>query len=320
MSRLSDIVDRVNLIIANNGRWSESNLISIADVGQKLIARRLDYLPKASMLPLYEGLSLYKLPTNVLKINRILYKGKLLPIVTREWLDSNIGPDWETHIGNEPKAIVLNLIELSGLRTYPTLYTRPENTNEEIPLEDSHPWGVIATGTDSTYGIVTGSEEGGEAIGELFIDPITGLIYENIPTDFNLDMSLARAYSSLEAQYTPAIEGFASDEDWGNATTPIGYYFKKRDDHLTVYASYSPRTLTDLSSGLEIPVRYDDALVHFIAGSALRQNEDTQSRMFAQEEIQLFNDELMQLSRDVATMGTTNKEAFSTNYVGAFNG
>lgn len=91
------------------------------------------------------------------------------------------------------------------------------------------------------------------------------------------------------------------------------------NDELLIYLSYSPATLVDEDSLLEISPRHDLAIVHYVAGMALRQNEDTQSRTMAAEELNLFQAELSQIYSDSALSGTADKSSFAVPYRGAFN-
>lgn len=253
MPRIADILTSVNTIIANNGRWEESNLISLVDTAQKLIVRRTEILKKTITIPLVKGQADYALPTETNKIYRVIYKGRVIPIRTREYLDMNASPEWETHEGDSVETIITNLLAQPALRVYPI----PRNIDE---VEISGVFGIISDITsaafNSVYGVVTDIELA-ELVG---------------PTDV-----------------------------------------------LSIYISYSPATVADSDDALEISSRYDLAIIHYVAGMALRQNEDTQSRTMAAEELNLFQVELNQIYSDSALSGTADKSSFVVPYRGAFD-
>lgn len=252
MSRITNILTKVNTIIANKGRWEESNLLDLLDSAQNLIARRTEVLKKTTVVPLVEGQADYKLDEATYKIYRVLYQGKALPIRTREFLDHTVSLDWETHKGKLVELVLVNLLEIPVLRVYPI----PEGGDDEI---STPPYGVITDITEAEFNSVYG-----------------------VVTDITL--------SGLST---------------GTA--------------LLVYHSYTPPTLVDTNSELLLSHRYDTAMVHYVAAMALRQNEDTQSRGMAGEELQLFQAELQQAYTDASKEGTGDASTFAVNYRGAFN-
>lgn len=247
MTRAEIILSKINTVLANQGRWGDNNLLSIIDTAQKLIAQRTEVLKKTSLVPLTPGQVSYNLGPTVHKIYRVLYKGKVLPIRTREYLNVAKGLDWETHTGEEIECVVTNLLDIPGLRIYPAISN----------IEVGGIQGVVVDADDivmtSVYGVVT-------------------------------DISLIPDAETV----------------------------------LLVYHSYLPPSITKVTDELTLSARYDEAIVRYSTAMALRQNEDTQSRSMANEELQLFQLELQQIYKDAALESTADASSFSLTYTGAF--
>lgn len=89
---------------------------------------------------------------------------------------------------------------------------------------------------------------------------------------------------------------------------------------LSVYYTKQPATLTSETDDLEISSAFDAALKFYVTAAALKDNQDTQSRALAIDELQLFDSELRQIVRDSTLDSMNNATVFSTPYVGAFDG
>jgi hypothetical protein len=61
--------------------------------------------------------------------------------------------------------------------------------------------------------------------------------------------------------------------------------------YLKVYYSthFKPVTLSTIDAEFDFPEEYDSTLIHYVAGSALRDDHDTQHRTFGAEELQLYS-------------------------------
>lgn len=250
MTRIEALLAKVNIVLANKGRWEESNLLDLLDSAQKLISQRTEVLKRTTFLELIEGQAEYTLAPEVYKLYRIVYRGRVLPIRTREYLDHTRGVDWETHKGDCLECIVTNLIDIPALRVYPML-------RDDLDDLDLPPFGVISDGTNSEFSSPFG-----------------------VVTD--IDVSL------------------------------------RTGEYLTIYHSYIPPTLGTVEDDVLLGSRYDQAMVHYVTAMALRQNEDTQSRSMAGEELQLFQVELQQIYKDAMQESTADASSFGINYLGAF--
>ena len=265
MTRIEALLAKVNIVLANKGRWESSNLLSLLDTAQKLIAQRTEVLKRTTVIDLVNGQSVYQLDNNVYRIYRVLYRGQTLPIRTREYLDSVRGVEWETHKAERIECIVTNLMDIPSLRIYPTLAIVPN-----WPL-----YGVLTSWMDMP------------------IEPPQGV-----------------------------CTGFEADEPWEvNSTEGVVTNITENlmtGEQLTIYHSYVPSTLQSTSDELHLSFRYDNALVHYTTAMALRQNEDTQSRSMAGEELQLFQIELQQIYKDAMQESTADATSFEVTYSGGF--
>jgi hypothetical protein len=75
--------------------------------------------------------------------------------------------------------------------------------------------------------------------------------------------------------------------------------------------------LTTLDADLQIGKVWDNAIIHYIAGMALRDDADQQNRAFGAEELKLYVNDLTLLTRKVIVNSTRNA-TISTHYKGGF--
>jgi hypothetical protein len=88
------------------------------------------------------------------------------------------------------------------------------------------------------------------------------------------------------------------------------------EDALKVY--YVKKTIVaELTDEIEMPIDLDEALVHYVAGRALRDNKDTQNRQMGNEELGLYEESMGNYIKGLNS-NNVHSGAHKTAYQGAF--
>jgi len=119
MNRITNIITRVRDTLADSSgdRWSDDKLIRLIDDAQKDICRRAKLLRTKNQVIVKNNEGTINLPDDLLLLDRVLYKGTLLPFKSHLELDSN-STNWENDIG-EPKYLVYDKQSKYQAKLYP---------------------------------------------------------------------------------------------------------------------------------------------------------------------------------------------------------
>ena len=86
MARASDIIRAARVLLADTDaespRWSDEDLLSHLSEGQQELAKATRHLRGSINIPLLFGQHQYRLPTDLLRIKAVWYRGTTLPIAT----------------------------------------------------------------------------------------------------------------------------------------------------------------------------------------------------------------------------------------------
>ena len=85
---------------------------------------------------------------------------------------------------------------------------------------------------------------------------------------------------------------------------------------LGIYYIKIPDTLDSVDDELEIEELYNTLVKHYVVGYALRDDMDTQNRAFGNEELGLYEAELVQVTKEVAKDFVSNNTVYETSYRG----
>lgn len=91
-------------------------------------------------------------------------------------------------------------------------------------------------------------------------------------------------------------------------------------DILTAYYLMQPETITSVNDDLAISSAFDSAIKFYVTGMALKDNQDTQSRSAAMDELSFFESELRFVTREATLDNTGNAGVFTPTYNGGFDG
>lgn len=260
-TRIEEILLRVRDTLADpsGARWSTERLVRLVDEAQKDICRQAKILKGKTLLPIVPGTCVYDLPTDVNIVDRILFNGQKLNIVSHADMDT-IRTDWETVVSEVLMVdyIVYDKLNQRQIKIYPI------------------PAATVDVSLDSPYGIMAG---------------INGF--------------------SMTDLYGVVTEVYITEEEYATTLPPpiaslVLYYIKK------------PSTVTSINSLLEISDIYDMAIKFYVTGKALKDDMDAQNRAAGNEELNYYERELREATKDSANDVSRNPEALQTRYKGAF--
>ena len=127
------------------------------------------------------------------------------------------------------------------------------------------------------------------------VDPAEGVTSDS--ESYEID-SLFGVLTEVETDDTPALTG----------------------DLLTAYYTMQPASISSVDDTLALSPAFDAAIKYFVTAMALKDNQDTQSRSAAMDELSFFESELRLVTRDSMLDGTNNAGVFIPSYNGGFDG
>lgn len=122
MNRIQDILQNARDTLADQDktRWSDGELLRALSEGQNNIAIKTQMFIDDYFVLLESGVSVYRLPENVLEIILAVQKNSELGFVTTKDLNKLHGKDWRCDYGEkEVKYLVTNKLNPQTIRVYP---------------------------------------------------------------------------------------------------------------------------------------------------------------------------------------------------------
>lgn len=320
MNRIENIISRARDTLAdpNGDRWTDKRLIRLIDEAQKDICRRAKLLRTKADIGIFSGQGTYKLPEDMLLLDRVLYKGEVLPFKSHLELDSTLG-DWEDILG-KPEYLVYDKQSRKDIKLYPI----PNEASIKYSFKHPSYWEVVEYVQDD-FGIVAG----------VLASECEGVILDE-------DFGLVSSCNSNEQVLTPGMEdfGFIVAVDGAQITSEYGIAVSLSEgpenekfdpDNLgtvtevnsitgsiTAYYLRKPDDIETIDSILSIDDNFDAAIKYYIVGKALRDDMDTQNRVVGNEELGFYDRELKEAINDDTMDFTRNNTQYSTQYKGAF--
>ena len=332
MSRIDDILLRVRDTLADplGDRWSTDRLLRLVDEAQKDICRQAKLLRTKVEIVVYEGQNTYKLPDNLLLLDRVLFNNKALPLIDHVKLDET-NPGWETEKGLV-KAVVFDKQNRANIKLYPNpIVDTTAGDYEFVPSV----WLEDLTYNLDNYGIITQGETGDVITGDYGItSDIDSLYYVYVPPNCSCDnlmllddeissdfglvseiLTLEKDFHANDSSYgvTVSIDGYSIDKDFGLLATVKDEDFNYENFNsdfgiltgwtvsnslLTVYYLKKPSTIKYVTDELEIDDIFDSAIKYYVTGKALRDDMDAQNRTVGNEELNFYTRELQEAITD----------------------
>ena len=266
MGRIADILTRVRDSLADHdkSRWSDARLIRLIDEAQKDIAVKARLLRAKTAFEIKVNRSVYRLPEGAFQITRVIGLRSAEAV-------ADAGQYYQVPIKTHAQMDLLDpawetrfgdgiecvIFDKLNPREL-KVYPIPKTAIPVVEGVLPNPLGVLA----STDAADITSDEGVLAS----VEP-TGVDADYFSSDFGVLTGIALA--------TPSI---------------IVYYNRRPS---TVQESPD----LDVSVSLEIDDLFDKAIKHYVVGSALRDDMDTQNRQVGNEELLLYSNELAEAMR-----------------------
>ncbi|MCI4437400.1 MAG: hypothetical protein JHC33_11395 [Ignisphaera sp.] len=290
-------------------RWTDDRLVYIANQGQKQICKLSGILRREAYIPLTKNKRVYRLPTDCVTLRRVEYNDKILPIYSRSDTDDNL------RLVNGMVAVKTNLA-MGFLELYPEI---PDFEKDVIMVE-----GVSTDSVFSVvpyYGVVTNIDEPyiiADVFGEIdsiSMDYSTAELSKGYGevVDSNLCQSFSFGYSNGEYGVVTAVDysaptytKFGVITDTNNSQYIIGGSFGITTDISTpssfikVYYEAVPTTNLVYTSGFSIPDVWEDAMLKYIVGTALQDDNDANNIARGESEIAKFTNDVLK-AREIAS-------------------
>ena len=261
-------------------RWTDSRLMTILDQGQKDFCKLSGVYRKITVIPLaIDGIK-YPLPVDAMTINRIEYKGKIIPLFSRNDIDA-------LRLSTKEFVGIKDNLNMNFLEVYPTSPT-PEgalvDTKEGFMSSDefilSDPFGVV-TELDSPYvlldefGVVTFSDYNQE-----LLEPSTGYGEVCDTSENKPYLMLGNIYgvvTEVESTDSPdAQKGFITSSEVYEVIGKFGLVTSivQEDGYMRIFYTAIPAMVTNLAQELVLPDIWEAAMVRYIVGTALQDDND----------------------------------------------
>lgn len=221
-TRIKTILDNVRYKIGDSAgsRVKPERLISLVDEAQKDIAKRAKILRAQIYLNLFPGQAIYKLPSEAITLERVLYRGKPVSLVTHAVMDKS-QTDWESEQGPDVLAIVYDKLNSRTIRVYPA----PLIADGDVPVSPLTGMVMSLSGfyMQNLLGVLTDLEISADEIkySEVPLENCLKLNYSKYPatiTSINDDLEVDPVYDAA-IEYYVAGKAFRDDTDAQNRTT-----------------------------------------------------------------------------------------------------
>ncbi len=143
-----DILKNARYILSDTAstRWTDERLVSLINDGLSDIAKTTILFTRNVFLGISNGVVDYDLSATVVKIHRVEWLGKPLPMYSFEEMDKMYGHLWQIDTGTEPKAIVYNKQNRAQFKIYP-IVSNAQNDH----MVFTQTYGIITYITYSDY-------------------------------------------------------------------------------------------------------------------------------------------------------------------------
>lgn len=154
MSRIQNILLKVRDTLSDPAgqRWSTDRLLRLVDEAQKDICRQTKVLKGKATINIVPGQYIYSLPTDCITLDRVIYKGTRLPIISHYEMDSLV-ENWEDEISETLRIdyIIYDKLAQRTIKLYPILAD-----NVDVSVEPNGVTTAIEGYTLSDiYGVIT---------------------------------------------------------------------------------------------------------------------------------------------------------------------
>lgn len=345
MSRLENLITNIRYSLAdhNGDRWSTERLLALIDEAQLDICQRAKVLRGKVSIPVIDGKAEYKLPDDVLLLDRVLLDNQAIELVSHNTLDTNT-MNWEDSTGRVVKC-VYDKQNRANIRLYPIPemgsgadLTFTKAYSKEMSVTTS--LGEIVTGVeldqqDKDFGVVTGiSSIVQQYEGDT---PSLNVIPYIMLGDFGVTNNILYDYTDVKQgdDYGLSVDlsGYECVDDFGLITGVLD----SDDDYIiecdtgiitgldvmtsTLSVNYikKPDKISTLQDTLTLDEVFDKAIKYYVTSKAFRDDLDAQNRALGNEEFSLYERELDLAIQDDTKDFTRNNKQYFTRYYNGFD-
>lgn len=349
MTRIQEILVRVRDTLADprGERWSDSRLIRLIDEAQLDICMRAKLLRSSISFNIIDGVADYKLPDDVMLIDRVVVNGNRIDLISHNYLDEHF-KNWECDKGK-----VTHCVFDKQRRGHIKLYPIPEMGSKAcLDFEQSYseltPSGIIADFGEVALGNKFGTvaQDFGcvtDMIGVVKFEyegqnPNVEIVPYVIPQDFGCVTKILYDQPTYKPKEdfgeVVKFDGYTTNSDFGMVTGIFDNtdYYTMNDDFgvitgLDIMASVieinylkKPNKVSTLYDNLEIEDLFDKAIKYYVVSQALKDDMDTQNRVVGNEEFQFYLRELeIAMRDDTLDFTRNNNKQYRTEYWNGFN-
>jgi len=301
MALIEDIVSKARRVLGDvrKNRWSDVRMLDLANSGMRDINKQVGAFRDLFIFELQRYRYRYPLPPSLLQVTSINYMGHDLPVIAREdhtQYDGVIASKSQISRG------VLELAQLpdigSRLKRFvqsPTLFeTNPDGSLSVIFNPDEgtvdNGFGIVVsaaipgydynTAIPTTYGLLTSMLPKGEEASPLNVTTVGSL---GVLTDISVAGE--------------PLSGGAITDSSNQPIRVVGRYgiitgVLKQEEYVKVYYKAVPPEAKALSDGFPLSVSLEEALLYWIVGSALIDDNDANNMARSDKFMNLYMREL----------------------------
>jgi len=122
MSRVTQVIVDARAILSDpsGARYNTDRLMSLYNQCLKDIVIQTNLLHGKAFVEVEANINTYRMPDEVLQINRVQYLDKSVPVMSHNKMDE-LDYLWETRTGEEIKYVVTNLLNAGTFKVYPRI-------------------------------------------------------------------------------------------------------------------------------------------------------------------------------------------------------
>ena len=295
-------IARARLGDFNKTGWSDDSLLSILDQGQKDLAKSAGVYKRTAYIGIVDNVVMYPLPDDCYQVNRVEYDKAYLSVLSREDQDRRYMPKGLHIIKNDLDYSVIEVSEpIINDLTLPTYVGNVLLSDEGF---DTHIDGVEGSivGSDkdlnmnSNLGCVVDIEvpknwtEKPTHFGDL-----SGILYSftsgNLMTDIDelgITVEVDVGYGGEE------LHGFLTKVDYKGVEGVYGLCTDalENTEYMRVYYSALPNKVSSIYSSLVVPDIWEQALVHYVVGTARQYDNDESNYKLGIQELKKYAEEV----------------------------
>lgn len=125
MSRTEKIIAKVRRSLGDTKepyRHTTSDLLDVLNDGMRHIAIKTLLFRGVDFIPLTRGQVTYDLPSDLIKLNKVLFEGEKLPLKTTTYMDEKVTLSWRSHTDEDKlECAVYDQEDVQEIQVYPRL-------------------------------------------------------------------------------------------------------------------------------------------------------------------------------------------------------